>query len=187
MEPLWNAVLLSDTGETMERLFDLDFQLLHDAAWSALAVFILFLAMSYLLFNPIRELLEKRQARIREDLSSAAKDKEEAASLKTEYEGKLRDVEKETEAILSEARKKAQANEHRIVDEAKEEASRIIRQAEEEAKLEKQKAYDEMKNEMIQIASLMAGKVVKASIDTTIQDSLVEETLKEIGETTWQS
>ncbi len=70
---------------------------------------------------------------------------------------------------------------------AKEEAQRIVRHAEEEAELSKQKAYDEMKNEMIQIASLMAGKVVKASIDTEIQDSLVEETLKEVGESTWQS
>ena len=46
---------------------------------------------------------------------------------------------------------------------------------------------DDMKTEMIQIASLMAGKVVSASIDTTIQDSLVEETLKEMGDKTWQS
>ncbi len=187
MEPLFNAVFLADTGEKMERLFDLDFQLLHDAAWSALAVFILFLAMSYLLFNPVRELLEKRQARIKEDLDSAARDKEEAASIKSEYEGKLKEVEKESEAILAEARKKAQLNESRIVADAKEEAQRIVRHAEEEAELSKQKAYDEMKNEMIQIASLMAGKVVKASIDTEIQDSLVEETLKEVGESTWQS
>ena len=33
----------------------------------------------------------------------------------------------------------------------------------------------------------MAGKVVAASIDTTIQDALVEETLKEMGDTTWQN
>ncbi len=33
----------------------------------------------------------------------------------------------------------------------------------------------------------MAGKVVAASIDTNIQDSLIEETLKEVGESTWQS
>ena len=102
MEPLFNAVFLSGTGETMERLFDLDFQLLHDAFWSALAVFILFLVMSYLLFNPIRELLEKRQARIKDDLDSAAKDKEAAASLKSEYEERLGGIEKQSEEILSE-------------------------------------------------------------------------------------
>ena len=35
------------------------------------------------------------------------------------------------------------------------------------------------------IASMMAGKVTAGAIDASIQDSLVEETLKEIGENTW--
>ena len=33
----------------------------------------------------------------------------------------------------------------------------------------------------------MAQKVVAQNIDTTMQDSLVEETLKEMGGSTWQS
>ena len=74
-----------------------------------------------------------------------------------------------------------------ITWEANEEAARIKERAKVEAELEKQKAYDEMKTEMISIASLMAGKVVAKSIDTTVQDSLVEETLKEVGDKTWRS
>ena len=46
---------------------------------------------------------------------------------------------------------------------------------------------DDVKQEMITIASLMAQKVVSANMDTAIQDALVEETLKEMGESTWQS
>ena len=78
-------------------------------------------------------------------------------------------------------------NEARIIDEAKEEAARIIKRANEEALLEKKRVMDEAKQEMISIASMMAGKVVSASIDTSVQGALVEETLKEIGENTWQS
>ena len=48
-------------------------------------------------------------------------------------------------------------------------------------------AMVDMKQEMIQIASLMAQKAVAASITTDIQDTLVEETLKEMGESTWLS
>ena len=44
----------------MERLFDLDFQLLHDAVLLAIAVFVLFLVMSYLLFDPVRKMLQDR-------------------------------------------------------------------------------------------------------------------------------
>ena len=67
------------------------------------------------------------------------------------------------------------------------EAARIIERAGREVELEKKKALDDMKQEIISIASLMAGKVVAASIDTTIQDTLIDETLKEMGESTWQS
>ena len=110
-----------------------------------------------------------------------------AQALKEEYEAKLRDVDKEAEAILAEARKKALANENKIVSQAKEEAARIIERAGVEAELEKNKAADEVKREMVVLASLMAGKVVNAAIDTTVQESLIEETLKEIGEGTWLS
>ena len=100
---------------------------------------------------------------------------------------KLKEVDKEVEVILSEARQKAMKNEAKIIGEAKEEASRIVRRAQEEAELEKKHAMDDMKQEMIQIASLMAQKAVAASITTDIQDTLVEETLKEMGESTWLS
>ena len=158
----------------MERLFDLDLQLLADATLTAISVFVLFLLASYLLFNPARELLKKRQDKIKDDIDTANRDKEDAAALKADYDAKIKDIQKESEEILSEARKKAKANEAQIIAEAKEEANRIIKNAENEALLEKQRAYDEMKQEMISIASLMAGKVVAQSIDTTIQESLIE-------------
>ena len=168
-------------------LFNLDAQLLFDTVLLAIAVFFLFLLMSNLLFNPARKLLKDRQSRIAKDISDANEDKESAAALKAEYESKLKDIDKEAEVILSEARQKALKNESKIIDEAKQEAARIIKRAQEEAELEKKHAMDDVKQDMIQIASMMAQKVVAASIDTRIQDSLVEETLREMGESTWQS
>ena len=179
-------ILLSEEAG-MTRLFDLDFQLLHDAALMIIAVFFLFLIASNLLFNPVRNLLQNRQEKIQNDLDSAKEDKEQANALKLEYEEKLKSVDKEAEAILAETRQKALKNEAKIIEEAKIEASRIIARAQEEAELEKKHAMDDMKQEVIQIASLMASKVVAANIDTNIQNSLVDETLREMGESTWQS
>ena len=179
--------LVLATAEMEPRLFDLDLQLLADSALMIIAVFALFLVASHLLFNPVREMLQKRQERIKTELDTAASDMEEAKALKEEYEAKLKDIDKEAEAILAEARKKALANENKIVADAKEEAARIIERANVEAELEKKKAADDVKREMVVLASMMAGKVVNAAIDTTVQDSLIEETLKEIGESTWLS
>lgn len=168
-------------------LFDLTPQLLHDAVLTMIAVFTLFLVASHFLFNPVRDMMNKRKDRIREELEDAKQNQEAADALKQDYEAKLKNVEKEADEILSAARQKALVNESRIVAEAKEEAVRIRERAETEAELEKQKAADDVKREMISIASAMAGKVVAASIDTTVQDSLIDETLKEIGDTTWLS
>ena len=164
--------------EEMTRLFNLDFQLLHDTVLLAIAIFFLFLALSYLLFNPVRKMLKDRQEKIATDIDTALADKKDAAALKAEYEAKLKNIDKEAEQILSEARQKALKNE---------EAARIIQRANEEAELSKKRAMDEVKQEMITVASMMAAKVVAANIDATVQDTLVEETLKEMGESTWQS
>ena len=171
----------------MEQLFGLNPQLLHDTVLMVFAILFLFTLMSYLLFNPAKKMLKDRQDRIKNDIETAKKDREEATAIKAEYDAKIKGIEKEAEEILSEARQKALKNETKIVDEAKEEAARIIKRANEEAMLEKKRVMDEAKQEMVVIASLMAGKVVAAQINTSIQDKLVEETLKEIGESTWQS
>ena len=152
-----------------------------------IAVFALFLVASYFLFNPVREMMKKRSDKIKDELDDAAKSQEDAAALKEEYENKLKDIDREAEKILSDARRRALENENKIVANAKEEAAAIIERARTEAELEKQKAADDMKREMVVLASMMAGKVVKASIDTTVQESLINDTLKEIGESTWQS
>ena len=171
----------------MERLFTLDAQFLFDAIVLALSMLVLFTALSYLLFNPVRDMLEKRRQRVVDDQETAKREKAEAIAFKEEYDLKLKQVEKEAEAILSEARKQAKQNEMKIVADAKEEAARIIARANTEIELEKKRALDDMKQEMISIAAMMAEKVVAASIDTNVQESLIDETLKEMGEGTWQS
>ena len=171
----------------MDRLIGFDPQLLHDAVLTGINIFILFFALSYLLFNPVRDVLEKRRQKIAGELASAAQDQASAAALKEEYEAKLRDVNKEAESILETARRKAEAREEEMLEEARAEAARIIERANREIELEKKKAVDDMKQEVVNIAALMAEKVVGCSMNGKIQDALIDETLKEMGESTWQS
>ena len=178
-------MILLTGGESMSRLFDLDWQLLADSTLMIIAIFFLFLIMSYFLFNPARKTLNGRKEKIQKELAVAKDAMENAQSLKKEYEEKLKAADKEVENILSEARKKALANENQIVAQAKEEAARILDRARVEAELEKQKMSDDVKREIIFVASLMAGKVVSASVDTAVQNQLIDETLKEMGDKTW--
>ena len=138
----------------LDRLIGFDPQLLYEMFWTAINIFILFFGLSYLLFNPVRDMLEKRKQKIAGELADAANDKKSAAE---------------------------------IIQEAKAEAARIVERGNREVELERKKALDDMKQEIVSIASLMAEKVVASSIDMKVQDELIEETLKEMGESTWQS
>ena len=60
------------------RIFGLDAQLLFDLGIQAIAVFILFFAVGYILINPVRKALEARQEKVKSDLANAAKDREDA-------------------------------------------------------------------------------------------------------------
>lgn len=172
---------------TEGHIFELSSQLISDALIQAVAIFILFFFLSGVLFEPVKKVLANRTERIKNDIESATKDKKEAAALKEEYDSKLKAIEKERDEILSEARRKAQRREAEIVEEANAEAERIMAHARQEIELEKSKVSDDMRREIVRVATAMAAKIIEQQIDESKQDALIEDTLKEMGGSTWLS
>lgn len=177
-----NVALLAENDG---RVFGLDWQLLFDILIQGLAVFLLFIFLSYILIDPVRKVLEERREKIKNDVESAASDRAEAAKLKAEYDAKIKKADDEAGEILSAARRKAVKNEETIIADANAEAARIISRANQEAELEKSKVKDEVKQEIINVATVMAGKFVAGSMDDSKQAALIDETLKEMGDDTW--
>ena len=75
-------MILLTAQEPMERLFDLDYQLLADSMLMIIAIFVLFLLLSYFLFNPARKMLQDRKDKIKNELDDAQSNMEHAARLK---------------------------------------------------------------------------------------------------------
>lgn len=179
------TVMAAQTDDSW--IFGLDWQFLADALILAMAMLVLFALLSFLLFNPARALMKARQEKIDADIRKAKEDKEEAVKLREQYNSKMALADKEADELLSDARKKALKREAEITDEAKAEADRIIKRANKEAELEVMRVQDDMKKEMIEVASLMAGKFVENSLTEEEQRELVDRTLKEMGDDTWQA
>ena len=171
----------------MERLIGFDVQLLHDAAIMGISIFILFFGLSYLLFNPVKDVLKKRRERVLSELEDASTKSKDANELKALYESKLKDINLERDRILEDARKKAKLKEADIIAKAEQEAKIITQRADKEIELEKRKALDELKREIVDIASVMASKALSSSMDMDMQKSIIDEALKGIGESTWQN
>ncbi len=170
-----------------DKIFGLDPQLLVDTGITLIAMLVLFILLSYLLFNPARKLIQKRKDFIQGQLDEAEKAQSDALEMKSEYDQKISQVDAEAAELLADARRKALNKEKEIVEKASEEAHQIKVRAEKDVELEKEKARDEMKQEMVQVASVMAGKFVAASMDEDKQAQLIDETLKEMGDDTWQN
>jgi len=60
----------------MSRLFGLDLQLGADFFLSVIAIFVLFFAFSFLLFNPARKMLDNRKKKIHDEIQEAKDTKE---------------------------------------------------------------------------------------------------------------
>ena len=145
-----------------------------------LALGLIIFILAKLLFKPVSEFLEKRQAMIAAEVNDATNAKKDAEGLKKDYQAKLTNIEAEANEILKEARAKALAREEEIIRAAREEAEVIKTKAFKDIELEKERVQAEMKAEMIEVASLMASKFVAASMDENKQNELVDEMIKEI-------
>ena len=167
------------------RIFGLDPQLLFNVAFQGIAMFLLFMAASRLLLDPVRKILNDRKERVMKEMKDAVSNREEAVRMKEEYDDKLKNVDRTAEQILSDTKKKAMQRENEIIAEAKNEAARIIESAHQEAELEKKRVKDEVKQEMISVAALMSEKIVGASVDADKQNALIRQTLEELGDDTW--
>ena len=168
-------------------IFELSPQLVSDLLIQGIAIFILVFFLSSVLFEPVQKVLNNRREKIKQDIESATKDKEDAATLKAEYDEKLKSIDKEREEILAKARKTAQKKEAEIIEEAQAEATRIMNRAKQEIELEKAKVSDDMRKEIVRVATAMAAKIIEQQIDESKQDALIEDTLKEMGGSTWLS
>lgn len=179
------SVILASGAGSKDRMFGLDMQLLLQSALVMISVLILFALLGYLLFNPVKDVLAKRKERIKSEITQAADIKKEAEGLKSDYESKLSEIDKQAEEILTTARKKALTREREIIGEAQEEAERIINRARLEIEREKEQIKDDMRKEMIEVATIMASKFVVNSIDNKKKEALIEETLSNMDESIW--
>lgn len=134
------------------------------------------------LFKPINAVLEKRRAMAQAQLEDAKKAKEEAETMKADYEGNMAKAKAEAAEILETAQKNAVLRSEAIINEAKAQAANIRSKAEADIVQEKKKAVNDIKNEIGGIAMDIAGKVIEREISEDDHKKLIDEFIGNVGE-----
>ncbi len=175
------VVAAAQTAEETERLFGLDYQTLFDTAFTMVNVLILYVFLKYVLFIPVRKLLEERKKRLDDQNARAAADTAEAQKLKAEYEQRILEAGREADNILGESRREMIKKEQEVLDDAKTRAADIMSAARSEASKDFEAAQSSVRDEVKDIASAMAARVTNQKVDGPVDDALLNEALKEAG------
>ena len=175
------VVAAAQTAEETERLFGLDYQTLFDTAFTMVNVLILYVFLKYVLFIPVRKLLEERKKRLDDQNARAAAETAEAQKHKAEYEQRILEAGREADNILGESRREMIKKEQEVLDDAKTRAADIMSAARSEASKDFEAAQSSVRDEVKDIASAMAARVTNQKVDRPVDDALLNEALKEAG------
>lgn len=153
--------------------FDLNF------LWTILNLILFFVLMRFILFKPIKKVLTKRQEMLDSQFRDAENAREQADTLKNQYESELAGVEDEKKQIITDARADAKAEYDKIVSRAQNDADRIKADARKAADAETEKARLAVKEGIAQLAMETAEKVIgeksSAEMDSSIYDKFLNE------------
>lgn len=153
----------------------------ENTVFAIIAFLILYWLLSKYAFGPLFSIMEQRRKLISEQLSTAEKSRQEAASSMAEQKAALDEARKEAYAIIEQARTTSTKQADEIVQSAKNEASRLKDDALKDIESEKNKAIAALRSEVGGISVKIASKIIEKQVDEKAQEQIVNQYLKEVG------
>ncbi len=182
-----------DTHDTEKHEVHDPFDLTHNNATSELttpremrfdhligswAVFLLLLGIvGKLGWKPIMNGLQKREESIAAKIDEAARNAAASEQRLQEYEAKLAAAADEARGILAQAQKDAEKSAARIISEAEQAAQRERARATAEIDAARTAALDEITNRSVDLAVLMANRIVRKQLSASDHQQLISEAL----------
>ncbi|MEO7180422.1 MAG: F0F1 ATP synthase subunit B [Gemmatimonadaceae bacterium] len=149
-------------------------------AWTLIIFVILAFILTKYAFGPITAAVEARERALEEAISSAKRDREEAARLLAEHRAALDASRGEAQKIIADARVAAERVRADLVEQAHIEQANMLARARQEIESEKSRAIAELRREAVDLAILGASKVIDKNLDQASNRQLVESFLASV-------
>lgn len=131
--------------------------------------------------KPILASLDSKIEKIRSELASAEKLREDAQATLAEYERKQRDAIREAEAILAQARSEAET----LRDEAEKRISEVLARREQNTldKIAQAEARvtQEVRDMAVDLAIQASTAVIEKNVTGVVADKLIDQSIQEVG------
>ncbi|MBN1490428.1 MAG: F0F1 ATP synthase subunit B, partial [Phycisphaerae bacterium] len=133
-------------------------------------------------WGPVLSAIQRREQFIRESLEQAKRDRAEAEKRLAEYEAQLQRARDEAAALVEAGHRDAEAARSRIQAVAATEASALLERAKTEIGLAKDNAVKELYGVVADMATDVAGKVLRRSLSEEEHGRLIKASLAEMHE-----
>jgi F-type H+-transporting ATPase subunit b len=152
------------------------------ALWSLVTFLVFLFVLKKLAWLPLIEGLDRREARIRQDIDDAETARLKAEQLLAEHDAKLAQVQEEVREILAEARRDAEQTRQSILDDARSEATALKDRAIGDIERARDQALTDVFTHMNKAVADATQHVLGRAITGDDQQRLVEQALAEIGQ-----
>lgn len=153
----------------------------NEIIWGGAAFAVLFGLMSWKLFPAVKDGMDARADKIRDDLAAAEKARADAEAEQVRYQAELGDVKTEAAHIIDEARQQADVVRADLQARAEADISELRRQAAADVASSKAQAMSELRSEVSDIALGAAEMVIGSNLDRAAHTSLIENYIDQVG------
>ena len=160
-------------------ILNLDKTLLYNILIQLFNVIVLIIALTAILYKPVRKFLADRKQRISDEAENVRRIRKEAEQLRETYEKMIEGIGTERDEILSRANKIAVEKSDRLLFEAQHEVEALHMRARSDIETEYKNMENEIKRQIIEISHIMASRFVELSIGRETQERLLEQALSE--------
>ncbi|MHB8155834.1 MAG: F0F1 ATP synthase subunit B [Desulfocucumaceae bacterium] len=143
---------------------------------------LLLVFLRVVVYKPIVNVLEQRQANIANNVAAAEEERKQAEALRQSYLADMQKAKEEAQAIIKQATRAGEAQGQQLLEAARAEANRIKESALQEIEREKEKAVAELRDQVVSLSILVADKIIGKQITKDLQHGLVQEFIKEAGD-----
>jgi len=137
--------------------------------------FLLMYVLRRFLYQPLLDIMKKREERIKEGLKNAVKAEKRIAEAEENAKKQLEESSREADRIMEKAHIEGEEHKEDIVREAKEEIMRWKEEAKNYLRKEKERIVTEVRKETGEIVIEVAKKVIKEKITAEDKKNLIKE------------
>jgi F-type H+-transporting ATPase subunit b len=148
--------------------------------WTVAAFLFTMAVLSKVAFPKIREAIEKRAAKISEDIEAAERQRKEADELLSEYRERLKEAREQAEDIVARAKKAGETARSEATEEGRSKREELVEAAKKDIEAETKRSLEQIRKEIADLTVLATEKVARKSLTEDDQKRLVEEALSEV-------